>query len=186
MVSSVPVVEHEEHGCARVCHFAIDMFDALAQFNRRHPGRKLNLRVGINEGPVVAGVVGTKRFLFDLWGDTVNTASRMESTGVPGKIQVTKTVADLVKDTFVFESRGTVQVKGKGEMEVFVLNKRKQLPRFSANFLHKQEQLRRERDLMPDLPGFPVRPDMFENLRGSVSEISNSFQAINLKEILKK
>jgi hypothetical protein len=91
-----------------------------------------------------------------------------------------------VKDTFVFESRGTVQVKGKGEMEAYVLKRRKKPPRFSIKFLEKQEQLRLERELMPDLPSFPNRPDMFRNLRGSVSEISSSLREVNLKDIQKK
>lgn len=82
-------------------------------------------RVGINTGPVVAGVVGTKRFLYDIWGDAVNLASRMESTGVPGRIQVTKDVVEGVPEgVFQFEARGEVEVKGKGRMETFFLTER--------------------------------------------------------------
>lgn len=125
MVTSVPAVEHEENECSRVCHFALDMMEAIIFYNEVNPGEKLSMRVGINAGPVVAGVVGTKRFLYDLWGDAVNTASRMESTGVPGKIQVTKDIVDLVGDCFNFESRGLVHVKGKGEMETSFLTGRK-------------------------------------------------------------
>jgi guanylate cyclase len=81
----------------------------------------LELRVGINSGPVVAGVIGRKRFLYDLWGDAVNTASRMESQGAPGRIQITTATKELLDDEFACEPRGTIWVKGKGEMEVWYL-----------------------------------------------------------------
>ena len=81
----------------------------------------LGLRVGINSGPVVAGVIGRKRFLYDLWGDAVNTASRMESHGTSGRIQITRATKELLEDEFVCEPRGTIPVKGKGEMEAWYL-----------------------------------------------------------------
>jgi class 3 adenylate cyclase len=79
------------------------------------------LRIGINAGPVVAGVIGRNKFSYDLWGDTVNVASRMESRGVPDAIQVTRPVFERLHDRYSFEARGTVEVKGKGQVEAWLL-----------------------------------------------------------------
>jgi class 3 adenylate cyclase len=81
----------------------------------------MKLRVGINSGPVVAGVIGKSKYIYDLWGDTVNLASRMESGGMPDAIQVTRSVYERLKDQFVFESRGEIEVKGKGSVEAWLL-----------------------------------------------------------------
>ena len=84
-------------------------------------GHDIRMRIGINSGPLVAGVVGTHKFSYDLWGDVVNTASRMESEGIPGSIQVTEATYELIRDRFVCEPRGLVSVKGKGEMHTYIL-----------------------------------------------------------------
>ena len=84
-------------------------------------GQPLQVRIGIDTGPVVAGVIGTDKFSYDLWGDTVNTASRMESYGIPGCIQVTSRTYQLLRDGYRFTRRGPVDVKGKGKMTTYLL-----------------------------------------------------------------
>lgn len=111
-----PCSDHAE----RMARMALRMTEATRQYGEEK-GLDLRLRIGLNSGPVVAGVIGVTKFIYDLWGDTVNLASRMESTGVPGGIQVTRSVYESLKDGFEFESRGRVQVKGKGETEAWLL-----------------------------------------------------------------
>jgi class 3 adenylate cyclase len=94
---------------------------AVVDRMERDDGTQLQLRIGLNSGPVVAGVIGRKRFIYDLWGDVVNTASRMESHGAPGRIQLTASTHELIRDEFECVARGPVQVKGKGEVEAWFL-----------------------------------------------------------------
>jgi class 3 adenylate cyclase/NAD(P)-dependent dehydrogenase (short-subunit alcohol dehydrogenase family) len=103
-----------------VARAALDIQHALA-FMSQDQKVPLAMRIGMHTGSVVAGVIGRHKFVYDLWGDTVNTASRMESQGVANKIQCTKDVVDLLNDSFVFESRGEIEVKGKGLMHTYFL-----------------------------------------------------------------
>jgi class 3 adenylate cyclase/integral membrane sensor domain MASE1 len=105
---------------AAIANFALDMQIAVEEISQR-AHRPFNLRIGINTGPVVAGVIGTKKFIYDLWGDTVNTASRMESFGEPGQIQVSESTYQALKETHQFELRGDIQVKGKGVLRTYWL-----------------------------------------------------------------
>ena len=105
---------------ADVADMALAMLEGLAAYGRER-GIELQVRIGMHVGPAVAGVIGLKKFIYDVWGDTVNTASRMESTGVPGRIQVTAATHDRLQNDFEFEPRGLVEVKGKGEIETWFL-----------------------------------------------------------------
>lgn len=99
---------------------ALDMQDYMRNLENIF-GESLQIRIGINTGPVIAGVIGTKKFIYDLWGDAVNIASRMESHGNPGYIQVTPTTYAKLKSEFLLEERGVVEVKGRGEMMTYWL-----------------------------------------------------------------
>ncbi len=115
----VPAADH----VARAAHMALDMMGALDAFNKRN-NYTLQMRIGINSGSVVAGVIGKRKFLYDLWGDAVNTASRMESHGIPGRIQITDATQQHLSKPFMLEKRGAIDIKGKGEMNTWFLNSR--------------------------------------------------------------
>jgi class 3 adenylate cyclase len=104
----------------RIVMLAVDILKHIRDF-REETGADLSLRIGVNSGPVVAGVIGSTKFIYDLWGDTVNVASRMESHGIPGTIQVTRKVYEQLSREFEFEERGSIEVKGKGVLETWLL-----------------------------------------------------------------
>ena len=117
MVAAGVPVPREDHAQA-MAHFALDMQSGLEDIPARG-GKKMAFRVGINSGPLVAGVIGQAKYQYDLWGDTVNLASRMESHGEAGKVHVSPSTYDLIKENFDCTSRGNIPIKGKGEMETW-------------------------------------------------------------------
>jgi len=122
MVASGVPVERPDHAQA-ICDLALEMRDYVAGHDFQ--GRRLSFRMGINSGPVVAGIIGRRKFSYDLWGDSVNTAARMESFGSVGHIQITEATVRLIEDEFVCEPRGVIDVKGKGPMQVWYLTGRR-------------------------------------------------------------
>jgi adenylate cyclase len=116
---SLPATNHAVRGA----HMALDMIEALDRFNQQN-GCTLQVRIGIHSGAVVAGVIGRHKFIYDLWGDAVNTASRMESHGVAGRAQVTEDTRQRLSGQFLLEERGAVEIKGKGEMRTWFLASR--------------------------------------------------------------
>ena len=104
----------------RIMQMAVRMLQISDEFSKER-GLDVKLRIGVNSGPVVAGIIGTRKFIYDLWGDTVNLASRMEAHGVPGAIQVTREVFEKMRNQYHFEERGPIDVKGKGTIETWLL-----------------------------------------------------------------
>ena len=122
VVSGVPIPRSD---CAdAIAQMALEMQAAVREF-RWNNEKPFRLRIGINTGSVVAGVIGIKKFSYDLWGDAVNVASRMETQGEPGKIQVTRETYQHLKDRYSFEKRGRIYIKGKGEMTTYFLQAKK-------------------------------------------------------------
>ena len=118
MVAAGVPVTRPDHAHA-IADLALRFRDHTAA--NRFEGKDIRLRIGLNSGPIVAGIVGTHKFAYDLWGDAVNTASRMESGGIPGSIQITEATYELIRDDFVCEPRGIITLKGKGEMTAYLL-----------------------------------------------------------------
>lgn len=118
VAGGIPIIR-EDHAEA-IAQMALDMLQEIKHFHTKD-GQPFSLRIGINSGPVVAGVIGLKKIIYDLWGDTVNIASRMESQGVPGKIQVTEFTYNILSSKYLFEERGMISIKGKGEMKTYFL-----------------------------------------------------------------
>src|SRR3990170_5492414 len=125
VVGGVPA-PRADHAHA-IADLALRIRDHVAA--NRVDGRLLSLRIGINSGPVTAGITGSHKFAYHLWGDTVNTASRMESVGVPGSIQVSPATYGLIQNEYVCEARGSIPVKGRGEMEAYLLVSKRCVPR---------------------------------------------------------
>ncbi len=114
------LMRHDADEAERVADMGLEMIEAIRRYSDE-TGTNLQIRVGLHAGPAVAGVVGIKKFIYDVWGDTVNTASRMESHGVPGRIQVTESTYERLRDAFTFEDRGEIEVRGKGRMRTYFL-----------------------------------------------------------------
>ncbi len=119
MVAAGLPIPRSDHADA-IAQMALAMQSAVDCFQSQQ-GDKIQIRIGINTGVVVAGVIGTKKFIYDLWGDAVNVASRMESSGQPGSIQVTAATYERLKDKYLFQKRGAIKVKGKGDMVTYWL-----------------------------------------------------------------
>jgi len=117
-------VNEKDTGRSHLCqlmNFCVEMQNAVDNFNKDLLNFQLVLRIGFNHGEVTAGVIGTTKRLYDIWGDTVNTASRMDSTGVPGRIQVSEESKKILENDYNFQHIGEKFVKGKGQMETYLL-----------------------------------------------------------------
>jgi len=115
-------VPSDDHA-ARAAHVSLEMVRALDRFNER-TGYALQVRIGLATGPVVAGVIGRRQYLYDVWGDAVTIAGRMESHGVAGRVQVSESTRRLLGEPFLLEERGALEVEGLGEIKTWFLGGR--------------------------------------------------------------
>ena len=122
LAGGIPI--HRADHAQAVADIALEMIQTLSALNAER-GTSLRVRIGINTGPIVAGVIGKRKFTYDLWGDTVNLASRMESSGVPGLVHVSESTYEALKGDFDLEERGITQVKGVGEVRTYFLKGRR-------------------------------------------------------------
>jgi len=122
VVGGVPL--SKKNHAEAIAELALDMVEEVAHFSKEAE-IPLDIRIGINTGPAVAGVIGQKKFIYDLWGDTVNTASRMESHGIVGRIQVAEKSYNRLRQNYKFIERGVINIKGKGNMQTYLLDGRK-------------------------------------------------------------
>ena len=120
VVGGIP--DEDENHAESIAFFALEMLEIINDYNKKN-NLKLEIRIGINSGSAVAGVIGKRKFIYDLWGESVNTASRMESHGVPGGIHVSETTYFILKDKFKFKEREKIDVKGIGLIQSYILEK---------------------------------------------------------------
>ena len=115
-----PRLDHVE----AIADLALEMQDSMVRFHTEK-NQSVSMRTGIHTGPAVAGVIGIKKFIYDVWGDTVNTASRMESHGIGGQIQVSHATYKVLKDKYILKKRGSIEIKGKGKLTTYWLQRKK-------------------------------------------------------------
>jgi|JI8StandDraft_1071087.scaffolds.fasta_scaffold00786_7 adenylate cyclase len=118
VAGGLPLVSNDH--AKRIANFALEMIEVIKKFNSAS-SHKLDLRIGIHSGPAIAGVIGLKKFSYDVWGNAVNIASRMESHGLPGKIQVSSETYEFLRNDFNLTERGEIEIKGKGKMKTYFL-----------------------------------------------------------------
>lgn len=118
VVSGIPLPSSDH--AIKLANFALDARDHMKKFNETN-NLNLEIRIGMTSGTVIAGVIGHKKFTYDLWGDVVNVASRMESTGIPGEIQISEIMAKMLEEKFITQERAIIKIKGKGNMKTYLL-----------------------------------------------------------------